>query len=161
LCPSRIRRSVRDASAFDATQFLGLARAAKRDPYRLSLFARHLEPDEDPLIFLPVHSGTLIVTDQRVVEFRAHLDVHGAWNVRSFEGYGIHQAWPRGAIREIEHRFQASEVTAVGSHQGEEKLLLAAEAGPVEVRVSKGYEPTLTADEFVVLRAAVLGNQAK
>src|SRR5437870_4391401 len=78
--------SMRDADAFDDTAFLGLARSAKRDPYRLSLFAYHLDPDERPLIVLPVQGGTLLVTDDRLLELRAHLEVHGAWNVNHVQG---------------------------------------------------------------------------
>ncbi len=82
---------MRDADAFDDTAFIGLARLAKRDPYRLSLFAHHLEPDERPLIVLPIQGGTLLVTADRLLELRAHLEVHGAWNVKQFQGYAVHQ----------------------------------------------------------------------
>ncbi len=34
---------MQDADAFDEVVFLGMARSAKRDPYRLSLFGAHLD----------------------------------------------------------------------------------------------------------------------
>ena len=76
---------MQDADAFDDVAFLGTARTAKRDPYRLSLFGAHLESDERPLVILPVQGGTLLVTDRRLLELRAHLEVHGAWNVKEFQ----------------------------------------------------------------------------
>ncbi|MGQ0798038.1 MAG: hypothetical protein ACT4OI_09305, partial [Methanobacteriota archaeon] len=88
-------------SAFDAVSFLGTARSARRDPYRLALFARHLEPGERPLCLLPVQGGTILATDRRLLELRAHLDVHGAWNVKEFLGYEIHREIPRVSIRDI------------------------------------------------------------
>ena len=62
MSPASFAASMREADAFVDTAFIGLARSTKRDPYRLSLFAHHLEPDERPLIVLPVQGGTLIVT---------------------------------------------------------------------------------------------------
>src|SRR3989442_9710927 len=90
---------MRDADAFDSTAFLGLARSAKRDPYRLSLFGQHLESDERPVIVLPVQGGTLLVTDQRLLELRAHLEVHGAWNVKEFQWYTVPRAFDLAAVR--------------------------------------------------------------
>ena len=58
---------MRDAEAFQETAFVGLARSAKRDPYRLSLFAQHLMADERPLVLLPIQGGTLLVTDARLM----------------------------------------------------------------------------------------------
>src|SRR5437870_13102193 len=92
---------MRDADAFDSTAFLGLARSGKRDPYRLSLFGEHLEEDERPLAFLPIHGGTLLVTDRPLLELRAHLEVHGAWNVKQFQGHALHQADSRRIVREL------------------------------------------------------------
>src|SRR5206468_12455244 len=93
----------RAADAVGDTAFLRLARSGKRDPYRLSLFGEHLAEDERPLAFLPIHGGTLLVTDQRLLELRAHLEVHGAWNVKQFQGYALHQAVSRGIVREMTH----------------------------------------------------------
>src|SRR5437899_3013750 len=38
-----IATTMADEASFDDAEFLGLARTAKRDPYRLGLFARHFE----------------------------------------------------------------------------------------------------------------------
>ena len=70
-----IGRRMQDAEAFDGVVFLGTAKNAKRDPYRLSLFGTHLESDERPLVILPVQGGTLLVTDRRLLELRAHLEI--------------------------------------------------------------------------------------
>jgi len=86
---------MQDADAFDGVVFLGTARTAKRDPYRLSLFGAHLESDERPLVILPVLGGTLLVTDRRLLELQAHLEVHGAWNVKEFQGYMIQRSIDR------------------------------------------------------------------
>ena len=151
---------MRDADAFDDTAFLGLARSAKRDPYRLSLFAHHLDPDERPLIVLPVQGGTLVVTDDRLLELRAHLEVHGAWNVKQFQGYAVHQAIERRAVHEVSHTVKPAE-DAVGNRRTEDRLLLTTDGGPAEFLVSKGPDATLSDDDFTVFRDAVLGLQPK
>src|SRR5467141_2185274 len=113
--------SMREADAFDDTAFLGLARSTKRDPYRLSLFAHHLEPDERPLIVLPVQGGTLLVTDDRLLELRAHLEVHGAWNVKQFQGYAVYQAIERRIVRDVSHEVRPAE-DAAGTRRTEAPL---------------------------------------
>src|SRR2546428_842376 len=107
---------MQDADAFDGVVFLGTARTAKRDPYRLSLFGAHLESDERPLVILPVQGGTLLVTDRRLLELRAHLEVHGAWNVKEFQGYMIQRSIDRGIVRDIEHAVRPT-VDGVGSRR--------------------------------------------
>jgi len=89
---------MRDADAFERTAMLGLGRGAKRDPYRLSLFGQHLGDEEWPLVLLAIQGGTLLVTDRRILEFRAHLEVHGAWNVKEFQGYIIQREMERKAV---------------------------------------------------------------
>ncbi len=148
---------MRDAEAFERTAFLGLARSSKRDPYRLSLFAEHLEPGEHPLAFLAVHGGTLVVTDRRILEFRAHLEVHGAWNVKEFQGYEVRREIPRSHVVRLDHRVEPDP----RSSALEDALLLETPGGMERVLVSRGPEPTLTPEEFELLRAAVLGPQAK
>ena len=147
---------MRDADAFEDTVFLGLARAAKKDPYRLSLFGQHLESDERPVIVLPVQGGTLLVTDRRLVELRAHLEVHGAWNVKEFRGYAVHRAFERTSFRTVDHVIRAAS-DAVGSRRIEDILVLGTANGAEELLVSRGPEPTLLDAEFTVLREAVLG----
>ena len=151
---------MRGADAFEDTAFLGLARSGKRDPYRLSLFGEHLEEDERPLAFLPIHGGTLLVTDQRLLELRAHLEVHGAWNVKQFQGYALHQAVSRGIVREMTHEV-VPVVDAVGNRRSEDRLRLTTDGGPLDFLVSKGPGPTLSEEDLHVLRATILGPQAK
>ncbi len=144
---------VADASAFNDAAFLGLSRASKRDPYRLSLFAAHLLPAERARVLLAVHGGTLIITDRRILEFRAHLEVHGAWNVKEFQGYEVRRAWDCSAVRGVEHVVGPAQE---GAPAVEDTLRLRLEGGSETVVVSRGPEPTLPQDDFDVLRAAVL-----
>ncbi len=150
---------MREAEAFEGAAFLGLARMAKRDPYRLSLFGDHLDPDEQPLALLPVQGGTLLVTDRRLLEFQAHLEIHGAWNVKEFQGYAVRRSIRREAIRAIDHAVSATEAT--GRRGFEDRLLLTTRDGPQELLVSRGPAPTLSDEDFGVLRDAVLGRQPK
>ena len=151
---------MQDADAFDGVVFLGTARTAKRDPYRLSLFGAHLESDERPLVILPVQGGTLVVTDRRLLELRAHLEVHGAWNVKEFQGYMIQRSIDRGSVRAIEHAVRGA-VDGVGNRRIEDRLLLTTANGQEDILVSRGPGPTLPDADFAVLRDAVLGRQAK
>ena len=151
---------MQDADAFDGVVFLGTARTAKRDPYRLSLFGAHLESDERPLVILPVLGGTLLVTDRRLLELRAHLEVHGAWNVKEFQGYMIQRSIDRESVHGIEHTVQLA-VDSVGNRRIEDRLLLTTASGPEDILVSRGPDPTLPDADFAVLREAVLGRQAK
>jgi hypothetical protein len=146
------------AEVFDDTPFLGLARRSKRDPYRLSLFAKHLESDERPLAFLAIHGGTLVVTDHRVLEFRAHLEVHGAWNVKEFQGYEVRRELARSSITSLDHRVGSATSASSGL---EDALMLHTKDGPLEILVSRGPDPTLSAEDFEILRTAILGSQAK
>jgi hypothetical protein len=140
---------MRDASAFEGTAFLGLARDAKRDPYRLGLFATHLEPAEVPLAFLPVQGGSLLVTDRRVLEMRAHLDVHGAWNVKEFLGYEVRRAWAHADVR-------AADVTSerIGASV-EERIVLVTADGETTIVVSRGPGATLAPEDVDVLRSVL------
>ena len=148
-----------DADAFQGAAFLGPSRGAKRDAYRLSLFGQHLAADERPLALLPIQSGTLIVTDRRILEMRVHLEVHGAWNVKEFHGYVIHRAIDRETVRDLVHTVREA-IDEVGSRRIEDRLLLTTAHGPEEVLVSRGSEPTLGEEDFAVLREAVLGSHA-
>ena len=148
---------MRDASAFDDVAFLGLSRRSKRDPYRLGLFAAHLEPAETPRVLLAIREGTLVVTDRRILEFRAHLEVHGAWNVKEFQGYEVRRAIERGAVRDLEHRLAPA---AEGPPGVEDSLRLELPDRTETVVVSRGPQATLSPEDFGVLRAAILG-QAK
>jgi hypothetical protein len=149
---------MREADAFEETLFLG--RPSKRDPYRLSLFGQHLEPDERPLVILPIRGGTLLVTDRRLLEMRAHLEVHGAWNVKQFQGYAIHKAIERRNVREVTHDVSRVQ-DATGNRVIEDRIRMVTDEGPTDFLVSKGPEPTLSEDDFRVLRDNVLGIQPK
>jgi hypothetical protein len=160
MSPASFAASMREADAFVDTAFIGLARSTKRDPYRLSLFAHHLEPDERPLIVLPVQGGTLIVTDDRLLELRAHLEVHGAWNVKQFQGYAVHQTIERRIVRDVSHEVRPAE-DAAGTRRIEDRLLVTTDRGPTEFLVSKGPQATLSEQDFIVFRNAVLALQPK
>ena len=151
---------MREADAFARTAFLGLARSGKRDPYRLSLFAQHLEPEERPLIVLPVQGGTLIVTDERLLELRAHLEVHGAWNVKQFQGYAVHRVIGRRTIRNVAHDVNPAH-DSTGNRRIEDRIVLTVNGATEEILVSKGPEPTLSEEDFTIFRDAVLEPQAK
>jgi hypothetical protein len=160
ICPRSIDRRLRDAAAFDGAEFLGIARSARRDPYRLSLFAEHLAEDEQPLIVLPIRGGTLVATDRRLLELRAHLEVHGAWNVKQFQGYTIHREIERTAVQEIVHEVQpASE--GPGGRQVDDQVIVVTDRGRDVFLVSRGPEPTLSEADFDALRGAVLGRHPK
>ena len=150
---------MREADAFADTAFLGLSRGAKRDPYRLSLFAQHLASNERPLVLLAVQGGTLIVTDRRVLELRAHLEVHGAWNVKEFQGYVLQREIDRFSIRDVVHILETDEGSR-GVRRVADRLHMETADGPVDILVSHAPEPTLPEAEFRDLRAAVLGAQA-
>ena len=151
---------MQDADAFDDVAFLGTARTSKRDPYRLSLFGAHLESDERPLVILPVQGGTLLVTDRRLLELRAHLEVHGAWNVKEFQGYTVQRSIDRRSVRDIDHAVRPA-ADGTGNRRIEDRLLLTTANGPEEILVSRGPEPTLPDADFALLRDALLGRQAK
>src|SRR5437867_11758229 len=114
---------MQDADAFDGVVFLGTARTAKRDPYRLSLFGAHLESDERPLVILPVLGGTLLITDRRLLERRADVEGHAAWNLKEFQGYMIHRSLDLRSLRGIEHVVRAAPV-GPGTRGMEDRFLL-------------------------------------
>lgn len=149
---------MRDASAFDDTVFLGLARRSKRDPYRLGLFAAHLDAGERPLVFLAVQGGTLVVTDRRVLEFRAHLEVHGAWNVKEFQGYEVRRTFERAAVRAIEHRVGPAPSGPAGTL--EDAIVFTLGDRRETVVVSRGPEAAFSEEDFGILREA-FQDQAK
>ena len=150
---------MREADAFERTAMLGLARGAKRDLYRLSLFGQHLGDDEWPLVLLAIQGGTLLVTDRRVLEFRAHLEVHGAWNVKEFQGYTIQREMERKSVRDVLHVVEPADVSS-GSRVVADKLVLLSEPGKTEILVSRGPEATLSHPEFLAVRDAILAPHA-
>ena len=154
----RLGRAMRGADAFEGAAFLGLSKRSKRDPYRLGLFAAHLDPEERPLVFLAIQGGTLVVTDRRVLEFRAHLEVHGAWNVKEFQGYEIRRNLDRAAILGTDHRVAPTAAGPAGML--EDSVLLRLVDRTETVIVSRGPETTLSDEDFEILRSALAG-QAK
>ena|SRR6267143_882974 len=130
-----------DEASFEDAEFLGLARTAKRDPYRLGLFARHFEPGERAQALLPIVGGTLVVTDQRLIHFTTHLDVDGAWNVREFTGYTVSREIPLEAIKEVRHS------TSRTPRQVEDALRVVTADGPVEFVLSLGPERVVSDED--------------
>jgi hypothetical protein len=103
-----------------------------------------------------VHGGTLIVTDSRLLQLRAHLEAKGAWNVKEFRGYEVRSETDRAAIRDVDHRL--SPPTPAGNV--EDALLLHLDGRTEKIVVSAGPEPTLSSEDFETLRRAIFG-QAK
>ena len=128
-----------DTEAFDGTTFLGLARGAKRDPYRLSLFGQHLQPGETSRALLAVSGGTLIITDRRILLMRAHLDDHGAWNVKQFQGYSVDRSIDIGSVRDLGHSVQAIAERS-GNRRIEDWLLVTTTEGREDILVPE--DPT-------------------
>lgn len=151
---------MRDETAFDGTAFLGLAREAKRDPYRLSLFAKHLEEDERPLAFLPIHGGTLLVTDRRLLQLRAHLEAHGARNVKQFMGYEVERDIPRVDVRGVDRVVTSPPEPRPRTREVEDRLFFMTKDGVTEVLVARGPQPVLRDEDLAELRTAILGPQA-
>ena len=150
---------MRDADAFERTAMLGLGRGAKRDPYRLSLFGQHLGDEEWPLVLLAIQGGTLLVTDRRILEFRAHLEVHGAWNVKEFQGYVIQREMERKSVSDVTHVVEPADVSS-GSRVVADKLILTTAEGRAEILVSRGPEATLSHPEYLAVRDAILAPHA-
>ncbi len=144
-----LHASMRDASAFDRAEFLGLARRGRRDPHRLELFARHLEPDEEAEAVLPVTGGTLVITDRRLLYLTSHLEVDGAWNVREFQGYVVSREVLLKAVADAER------VVRQGRREMEDALLLTTTGGPEEIVLSRGPERVVP-DEDVGRAIALL-----
>jgi len=132
---------VRFADAFDGAEFLGLARRARRDPYRLELFARHLDPDEEATAILPVAGGTLVVTDRRLLHLTSHLEVDGAWNVREFQGYAISREFRLQDIEAVERVLQKKRGGV------EDVLRITAAGGTEDVVLSAGPEQVLSDED--------------
>lgn len=143
-----------DASAFDDVALLGQSRRSKRDPYRLGLFAEHLGPRERGVVLLAVQGGTLVVTDRRILEFRAHLDEHGAWNVKQFRGYEVSRQLDLGDVRGMKHEVRDA---PGGTSAVEDVLTLVLAERNVAIVVSRGPEPTLSSQDFAALQISILG----
>ena len=111
-----------------------------------------------PLVFLAIQGGTLVVTDRRLLEFRAHLEVHGAWNVKEFQGYEVRRDIDRAAVRDVAHRLEPARDAA---RQATDRVHLDTADGPEEFVVSRGPEATLSEDDFAVLRNAILAPHPK
>src|SRR5439155_1294162 len=96
----------------------------------------------------------------RLLELRANLEVHGAWNVKEFQGYMIQRSLDLGSVRGIDHAVRPA-VDGAGNRRIEDRLLLTTANDSVDILVSRGPDPTLPDADFAVLRDAVLGRQAK
>ncbi len=140
---------MRYADAFDGAEFLGLARHGRRDPYRLELFARHLDADEAAAAVLPVIGGTLVVTDRRILRLTSHLEVDGAWNVREFHGYAVSL---EVALADVKGAWRASSADSAGVG---DIVVLETAAGAVELILSTGPE-SIVSDEDAARLIALL-----
>lgn len=80
--------------------------------------------------------------------------------MKEFQGYSVHQAIPRRAVREVIHDVREAR-DAAGNRRIEDRLLLTTDDGPAEFLVSKGSVGTLPLEDFLLLRGAVLEPQAK
>lgn len=150
-----------DDVLFEGVAYLGPSRVAKRDPYGLSLFAMHLQPDERPRAFLPIHDGTLLVTDRRLVAFSPQPEVHGASDAPDFEGYEVTQSIPVDDVRLIERRVAIARGGPPMTRDVEERLLLTTTQGVREIVVARGPRPVLTQADLEDLETAVFEAQAK
>ncbi len=140
-----IAGAVADESAFDDAEFLGLSRSAKRDPYRLGLFARYFEIGERATALLPISGGTLVVTDRRLVFFTTHLEVDGAWNVREFQGYVVSKEVALEDIRGVRHS------TSKDPREVVDALHITARRGNVEFVVSRGPERIVSDEDLATV----------
>lgn len=140
-----IADAVADESAFGNAEFLGLSRTSKRDPYRLGLFARHLEIDERANAFLPISGGTLVVTDQRLIYFTTHLEVDGAWNVREFQGYVVSREMPLEDIQEVHSS------TSKAGREIVDTLHVATAKGQIAFVISRGPERIVSEEDVATL----------
>ncbi len=137
---------MRDESAFDGAAFLGLARKAKRDPYRLGLFARHFAVDEEALVLLPIAGGTIVLTNQRLLEFQTHLEIDGAWNVREFSGYTVTRELALASIAGAEH-VAAARPSPQSALAMDDVLRIETSEGPVDFVLSRGPEAVVPAED--------------
>ena len=134
-----------DETAFEGAAFLGLSRNARRDPYRLGLFARHFEVGERATGLLPIAGGTLVVTDRRLLLFTTHLEVDGAWNVREFTGYVVSKEIPLDEIMDVRHS------TVRGPRDVADELHVLSRGGAVDFVVSRGPERTVSDDDLATM----------
>ncbi len=147
-----------DENTFDDAEFLGLARHARRDPHRLALFARHFEPDERAVALLPIAGGTLVVTGRRLLEFSAHLEVDGAWNVREFTGYTVVREVPLESVTDVARKTHPSESS--GSRVVEDALQVVSPEGTQEFVLSRGPDRVVP-DEDVASLVALLTRRSR
>jgi hypothetical protein len=74
-------------SPFDGAEFFP-RRPEERNVYSsLNLWGEHLEPGETVRAVLEQRSGTLLLTNRRLLELQLHMDEFGFWNVLQFGGY--------------------------------------------------------------------------
>lgn len=132
----------------------------KRDPYRLSPFAMHLQPDERPRAFLPIRDGTLLVTDQRILAFRPHAEADDPDN-RGSAGYEVAESIPVDDVRGIERRIAYPIGGPPIERDLEERLILVTTKGPRVIVVARGPRPDLTEEDLTDLEQVVIEPHAK
>ncbi|MFQ5838690.1 MAG: hypothetical protein ACE5HJ_07895 [Thermoplasmata archaeon] len=74
---------------FSDTLFLGAGKGMRGDEDRLWMIAEHVYENETVLAFLSLKKSNLLLTQDRLLELKPHLDTEGFWNVLSFKGYEI------------------------------------------------------------------------
>ncbi len=138
--------------AFEGTRFLGARERQKRDPERLRLFAEHLEDGERVRFVLPCRSSTLLLTDRRLLELKAQLVAHGAWNVMRFSGFAVQAEIPRGTAAAV--RRMPVPLAPGGKVLGGETLTLTAQ-GKAFTFVTEPYGEGLGPDDVSEFLAAL------
>jgi hypothetical protein len=83
---------------FRDTEFLGGRSEQQANPDRLRLFQAHLALEERVRAVMPLKNSVLLVTDRQVLELAPHLEAHGAWNVRGFQGFALAATMALGSV---------------------------------------------------------------
>lgn len=144
--------------AFAEALILPEARGGRRDPHRLSLLARHLDPGERGRAIVSIPGGTLVATDRRVLELRPHLEVDGAWNVREFAGYVVSRAVELAEVTAVHRRTEEKADRASGYRTVEDFLDVDTTGGSESFLLSRGPRGVLTEAEFASLSRCLLGH---
>lgn len=123
---------------FEGAEFLGAKRGTKQDLRRLALFSRNLRQGEYVRALLPIRGGTLLLTNQRLMEMKPHLAAHGFWNVREFQGYHVESEVLLGDVIEAGTHFSLTSAERPGFRKAESQLVLRTKGGTKSFVVSRG-----------------------
>jgi len=114
------RTRIRDL--FKETRFLAGSEGSQRDGQKLKHLAAVLQ-DERPRALLPTDQGSLLLTDQRLVELLPHLEASGAYNVMAFQGYAMARFFKVDTFRDVSYRRNALDPVIVKTADGGEKII--------------------------------------